>query len=166
MHFALIQRFVGSLADVETAFLEPEVLARFDRLPHVSRPELLERRDQGNAVRQRVRHRFVGKLSPAAAAVVDPARLTWVQESVLDRSTHRTRFWIQPDHYADRLRCHGTVDVGEADGVTSRLVQAELKVWVPFVGSSVEQSIKREMRRYLEAEADVVQQWINERSAT
>jgi len=166
MRFAFMQRFVGHVAEVEAAFLEPEVLRRLDGLPHVGRPELLELRDEGDTVVQRVRHRFAGELPPAAAAVVDAARLTWVQESVLDRTTHQTHFWIHPDHYASRLRCHGVMNLEEEDGCTCRLVRADLEVSVPIVGSNVERAIKQEVHRYLSAEADVVQAWIDERRAT
>ena len=39
---------------------------------------------------QEVRYFFAGDLNAAARTVVDPARLSWVERSVLDRRTHAT----------------------------------------------------------------------------
>ena len=46
-----------------------------------STPDVLDQRVDGDLVRQRIRYAFVGDLSPAVTAVVDPDKLTWVEQS-------------------------------------------------------------------------------------
>lgn len=166
MRFRLVQRFSAPIGEVEAAFFDPELLLRLDGRPYLARPKLLDQVDQGEIVRQRVRHRWIGPLSPTVTAVINPARLSWVHESVLDRRSHHTRFRIHPDHYADRLRCRGIVLVREAEGWTVRVTEGELKVTTPLYRTSVEQAIVRGLRRYAVAEAVIVQKWLDERRAT
>lgn len=163
MRFELLQSFCAPIADVEAAFTHPEILAHLNELPHVGRPEFLDQQDLGDTVNQRVRYRFVGRLSPAVTAVVDPARLSWVQESVLERESHHTRVSIHPDHYPDRLRCKGLIRLTEVDGRTYRSTEAELTVSLPLFASSVERAIVAGLREHAAAEAAAVQRWLDER---
>ena len=165
MHFELEQQFAAPLAAVEDAFTDPALMEEVAQVARVGRPELLERVDEGDTVRQRVRHTFTGHLSGAARTILDPARLTWVENSVLDRRTHRSNFEIVPDHYPDRLRCAGTVTLDERDGVTHRRTEADLRVTVPLVGHRVEQAIVAGLREHAEAEAEVVQRHLDEPAA-
>lgn len=142
MHFHIEQQFNGALSDVENAFCSPELLARLASLPKVGGAELLEQRHDGDKVFQRIRYRFTGDLSSAVTAVIDPDQLTWVEESVLDRTTHVTTWKIVPDHYASRLTCSGTFRLtGKADDLTVRTTDAEIKVHFPLVGGKVERAI-------------------------
>jgi hypothetical protein len=162
VRFELEQYLSAPLTEVEAAYLDPALLERLAGLPNVRRPELLEQHEEDGLVRRRVRFRFTGDLSSAVTSVVDPARLTWVEESVHDRSTHRGRFTIVPDHYAGRLRCSGTVTFREdAGGGTQRLTAGELSVRFPLVGSKVERAIVSGLREHAAAEARAVQAWLD-----
>ncbi len=151
------------------AFVDPALLAHLGARPDLGSPRLLERDDRGDVVALRVRYRFSGQLSGRVTRVVDPDRLTWVEESELDRRTLTTAFRIVPDHYANLLRCAGTIAVGPDPGGrdpagggegTLRVVEADLKVSVPFVGGSVERAIVSGLRDHAAAEARVVAEWL------
>ena len=143
------------------AFVDPDLLALLGAQPDLGRPQLLDQDDRGQVLAQRVRYRFVGELSGAVTRVVDPARLTWVEESELDRRSSTTTFRIVPDHYGGLLRCAGTIPVSEAEGGGSlRVIEADLKVTVPFVGGSVERAIVSGLRDHAAAEARVVGDWL------
>jgi hypothetical protein len=166
VRFQLRQRFTASVDDVEAAYLDAELLARLDGLPSLGRPELLDQAESesGDTVRQRVRYRFTGRLSAAVTAVVDPARLTWVQESLIDRRTHRADINILPDHYPDRLRCEGTITLREIDGNgCERLTEGDLRVRFPMVASRVERAIVGGLQEHASAEVAIVEQWLKER---
>jgi hypothetical protein len=163
VRFELVQRYASPVADVEAAFIDPALLARLGALNEMGRPQLLDQATEGDVVRQRVRYAFSGHLAPAATAVVDRDRLTWVQDSVLDRRTHRTEFRILPDHYADRLTSSGVVTLQETDGGTARVTSAELSVRFPLVGGRVERAIVSGLREHSDAEAHHVQAWLDER---
>lgn len=164
MRFRIEQRIPASVDDVERALLDPAFLDELARLPRLGRPELLAQEVDGDIVEREIRYRFAGHLSPAVTAVVDPDRLTWVEESQTDRSTHLTRWVIRPDHYADRLRCSGTFTLtsdGDGDGgPTTRIAEGELKVSFPLVGGRVEKAIVSGMEEHAAAEAAALTQWL------
>ncbi|MGH9222882.1 MAG: DUF2505 family protein [Acidimicrobiales bacterium] len=164
MRFEVEQRFGASVDDVEAAFLDPDLLGRLDGLPSLGRPEVLDQVEAGETVRQRVRYRFTGRLSAAVTAVVDPARLTWVQESVVNRRTHRADIAILPDHYPDRLRCEGTIELrGLNGGGCVRLTEGDIDVRFPVVAAKVERAIVTGLQSHAHAEVAIVEQWLKER---
>jgi hypothetical protein len=157
MRFQIEQRIAGPVDAVARLYTEERLYERLGELPRLGRPEVLDRRENGSEVRLEVRFRFAGTLSPAVTRVVDPARLSWVEESVHDLARHTATFVMKPDNYADRLRSEGTVRY-EADGDsgTRRTVEGDLAVRVPLVGRSVENAIISGLREHLAAEVEVV----------
>ncbi len=157
MRFSIEQRYAAPLHEVEEAYCSPELLARLTNLPKVGGAELLDQRVEGEHVLQRVRYRFTGDLNAAVTAVVDPRKLTWIEESDLDRATHRTTWRIVPDNYRDRLQCAGTFQLSETpDGGTLRRFDAEIKVNFPLVGGRVEKAIVSGLEEYAQGEKEVV----------
>jgi hypothetical protein len=152
VRFFIEQRFAASVQQVEDADCSPELLATLATLPKVGGAELLDQRTDGDRVVQRVRYRFTGDLSSAVTAVVDPAKLSWVEESELDRTTHVTTWHIVPDHYASRLTCAGTFRLASQAGGTLRRTDAEIKVHFPLVGGRVEKAIVSGLEEHAAAE--------------
>src|SRR5688572_32195125 len=107
MRFALDQRINGPVGAVARIYAGSRFYERLGELPRLGRPEVLDRREDGSVVHLSVRFRFTGDLSPAVTRVVDPARLSWVEESVHDLERHTVTFVMRPDNYADRLRFSG-----------------------------------------------------------
>ncbi len=164
MRFRIEQRFTHPLHRVEAAFLDPELLQRMAELPQLGRPELLEQSRQGTVVVRRVRQRFAGDLPSAVTAVVDPARLTWVDESTADLATHRSDHRVVPDHYGGRLRSTYVTELrDDGAGGTVRVTDGEVGVRFPLVGGKVERAIVSELRRYAGSEAELVESWLSER---
>ncbi|MGH9278755.1 MAG: DUF2505 family protein [Acidimicrobiales bacterium] len=156
--FQIEQHFSAPVEAVEAAFLDPSLLARMAELPDLGRPKLLGVVEDGSSVTRRVRFSFTGELSSAARAVLDPDRLTWVEESVLDRRTHRSRVVIRPDHYADRLKCEATVTLEEQAGSTRRVTAGRLSVRAPLVAGRVERAIVSGLEKNSRAEARIVRE--------
>lgn len=163
MRFQLDQVFAGPLDTVEAAFLDPAFLDRVRRLPKVGGAELLDQRTDGDTVHQRIRYRFTGDLSAAAKAIIHPERLTWVEESAVNRRNHVTTWRIVPDHYADRLRCSGTFTLTAlGDDRTRRRTEADLKVSLPLLGGKVEQAIVSGLKEHAAGEEQVMAEWLAE----
>ena len=160
MRFSLEQVFPGPLERVEAALLDPAFLSSLASLPKLGAPQLLDVTENGTTVRRRVRYRFTGDLSPAVTAVVDPAKLTWVEDAVVDRSTHRTTFRILPDHYANRLKCSGTFVLSDVPGGVRRVLDGDLRVSFPLVGGKVERAIVSGLREHAAVEADALRGWM------
>jgi hypothetical protein len=163
VRFRIEQRFSVKLETVEDTLSDPAFVERMASLPKLGRPRLLSHRVDGGWVYQQVRYAFVGDLSSAVRRVVDPAKLTWVEDSATDRSTHRTTFKILPDHYAGLLRCSGTFALAPlAGGGTSRVAEGDVVVSVPLVGSKVERAIVSGLEEHAREETGLVEAWAAE----
>jgi DNA helicase-2/ATP-dependent DNA helicase PcrA len=158
--FFVEQRYTAALDAVEEAYCSPELLGLLASLPKVGGAELLDQQRDANRVTQRVRYRFTGDLSSAVTAVIDPAKLSWVEESVLDRATHVTTWHIVADHYASRLSCAGTFRLAARGNETVRTTEAELKVHFPLVGGRVEKAIVSGLKEHATAEQLAVEAFL------
>lgn len=159
--FALEQWIAAPPDAVAGAFVDAGFYAMLGALPNLGAPSVLSRDESGGRVRLRVRYRFTGQLNAAARAVLDPARLTWVDESEHDLAARRVTFRLLPDNYADRLRCHGGYRLEpEGDG-TRRRAEGELTVArTPLVGGAVERAIVSGLEAHFAAEVAVVEEWL------
>jgi hypothetical protein len=161
MRFELTQRFAGTADAVAAAYADPELYPTLVGLPKLGGIEVLGHRATDESAELRVRFRFIGDLPAAVTAVLDPARLTWVQESTHDLISGAATFRLVPDHYPDRLKASGrfTISPVAGDG-SSRRVQGELKVQALLVAGRVEQAIVSGLEEYLTAEAPAVDRYL------
>ncbi len=110
--------------------------------------------DSAERARIEVRYKFTGSVSSAVRAVIDPAKISWITRTDIDKAQRVATFTVLPDHYPDRLDCRGTFHFNEgADpsscGIT---VAGDLRVHVLLAGRKVEQLIVSGLRTYLAAE--------------
>jgi len=169
MQFQIEQKIAGPVEAVARLYTQSRFYERLGELPKLGRPEVLERREEGSIVHLAVRFRFTGNVSPAVTAVVDPAKLSWIEESVHDLDAHAVRFRMNPDHYTDRLRSDGSVRYQrDGDAMTRRLTEGELVVKVPLllgggrVAGLVEGAIVSGLRDHFAAEVDVVERLLTD----
>ena len=160
MRFELTQRFAHPPRTVDEAYADPALYPTLVGLPKLGHIEVLDHHRRGDVARFSIRFAFIGDLPAAVTAVVDPKRLTWVQQSEhhLDQGT--TTFRLVPDHYPDRLSASGTVRLSPFDGGATRVVAGELKVKAALVAGRVEQAIVSGLGEYLEAEAPAVDRYL------
>lgn len=160
MNFRIVQAFRAPPPAVEAAYFDPAFIASLSGLPKIGQAELLDQRVEGDVVHQRVRYVFVGALSSAVRAVVDPKKLSWVQDATHDRLRHETTWQIVPDHYPDRLSCRGVSTFSaQADG-TRRDTDADMKVHVALVGGRVERAIVSGLQEHAAAEAEALERFL------
>jgi hypothetical protein len=162
MHFEVVQYLHASIEEVEEALVDPRFLEALAKLPKLGRPELLEQRNMGDRIFQRVRYDFAGDLSSTVKAFIDPAKLSWVEESTQDRRTHRTDIEIVPDFYTSMFTCSGiiTLVADRATSTSRRTASGEVVVRVPLVGSKAETAIISGLREHADLEAEVLDRWI------
>lgn len=161
MRFRIEQRFGLPLDEVEAALYDPRFITRMAELPRLGNPQLLLHEIDGPALHQQVRYAFAGELSSSVRAVVDPDRLSWVEDSTTDMSAHRAEFRIIPDHYASLLRCSGTFALDpRLPGGCVRVAEGEIKVSVPLVGGKVERAIVSGMDEHAQAEIGLLEEWV------
>lgn len=161
MRFRIEQRFGVPIDRVEAALCDPRFMERMAALPKVGRPQLLDQEVDGDVIHRRVRYAFSGDLSAAVRRVVDPARLTWVEESTIDRRSHVTTFRILPDNYAALLRCDGSFRLSACeDHGTLRTAEGQVVVTVPLVGGKVERAIVSGLEEHAREEVPLVEDWV------
>ena len=164
MRFRLEQRIPADPDAVQAAVLQPGYFDQLATLPKLGNPQLLSQDHSDDCVVQRVRYAFVGELSGSVRKVVDPDRLTWVEESEVELSARTTRFKIDPDHYGSMLTASGVIQVIEdGEGGSVRTASGELTVRVPLVGSKVERAIVSGLEEHSAAEEAALRAWLANR---
>lgn len=163
VQFSSSQTYTHDVDDVIDAYADPTMYTDLPELPKIGRPEVVDHRRGGDTVRLDIRYAYTGDLPGAALAVIDPARLTWVQRTVVTLSDRTITIALLPDHYPDRLQCAGTFRfVPRPDGGTTRRVQGDLRVKVMVVGSQVERALVSGLEEFQEAETAAVDAWIDQ----
>ena len=137
MKFRLEHAFDAPIDAVETAMVDPEFLES-TRLPDVGPPKVLSREEDGDTVTLRVSYHYTGSLDSLARRVLRTSDVAWVQETRLDRSSHRTTFTVIPKVHAERFQCGGSMQLTEAGAATQRVIDGELKIKVPIFGGRAE----------------------------
>jgi Protein of unknown function (DUF2505) len=161
MRFSIEQRFHTSADAVARAYADPDLYPEFTGLPKLTQPEVLSHEVDGDTVHLQVRYHFGGELSPAARAVIDPSRLTWVEHSTHQLVTRRTSFTMVPDHYRDRFRCQGTYRFEAIDDSSClRRGEGEVKVKALLVGGAVEGAIVSGLEEHLVDEVPLVEAFL------
>jgi hypothetical protein len=160
VRFDLTQTIAAPVDEVARAYASAELYEVLGGTEKLGPPDVLDRSASGDTVTLRIRYRFVADLSPAVTAVVDPARLTWVEVSVHDLAARTVQVRLEPDHYGDRLRCTGTYRYSARGEGTVRRVEGDLKVKVLLVAGQVERALVSGLEEHLEAEAPQVEAYL------
>ena len=108
------------------------------QFPDLSRTEVLGRTSDGSRTSLRLRLAFTGRLDPLGRRLIGSDQLSWIQEIEADTSTGTGRLTFASEDSSRRLR--GQADITfhlEHDG-TSRQIDGDLVVAVPFVAAAVE----------------------------
>jgi hypothetical protein len=139
--FTLTQDVPAAVDAVDAALVDPALLTRMDELPKLGSAEVVANERDGDVVRLQVRYLFQAELSAAVTRVVDPNKLTWVEDSTCDLAAHRTTCVIRPDNYANLLEGRYEATIVASGSGCVRTVSGTIKVHVPLLGGKVEKAI-------------------------
>jgi hypothetical protein len=157
--FRLEHSFDAPLEAVESAMVDPEFLES-TRLPDVGPPKVLSRDEDGDTVTLRVHYHYTGSLDSLARRVLRTSDVAWTQETVLDRSAHRTTFTVIPKVHAERFQCGGAMQLSDAGAATERVIDGELKIKVPLFAGRAEGLIVPGLRSRMNREAELLDEWV------
>jgi len=159
VEFTIDQSISGPLADVEEALFDEEFVAASSALPRVADCELRNVQRSGDRIRAEVYRRFDAPLNAAVRRVIDPAKLTWVEQIDYDTARHRGRHTIVPDNYADRVHAEYRTRLAPSTAGTRRVTSGTMTVNARFVGGKIEQAIVSGLEEYAVGEARLLSRW-------
>jgi hypothetical protein len=169
MRFRIEQRFAATVDEVLSALTDPQYLEDVTgTLKDLGRPEIERCEVLGATVHLRLRHVFLGSLPSVVTKVVDPRKLSWTEDTVVDLDRRSGSFTMTPIHYPSFFTCKGTWTVTAASGlppqsapVALRTVEGTMKVSspVPFVGGQVERAIVSGLTERLGQEPAAFAKW-------
>jgi hypothetical protein len=84
MKFSVEQKYDRAAAEVIACYCDADSYAHWPTGGHLSSPEVLSVVHSQPTVTVSLRYRFVASLPSAALAIIDPDKLTWVEESIYD----------------------------------------------------------------------------------
>jgi hypothetical protein len=159
--FRAEDHFSASIDEIVEAYGDPDLAAALGALAPLSAGELLDHERHLDRVEVRVRYAYRGDLPPGATAVVDPAKLTWVQVTELDLVQRRSLVVLKPDHYPDRLQARAVQRFeATALGGTNRTVEGEVGVRLLVGGRAVERALVSGLQEWLANAAVAVDRWV------
>lgn len=163
MDFTLTQQIDAPVDSVDAALIDPDFLARMAELPKLGSAEVVSIERDGDVVQLAVRYLFQAELSAAVTRVVDPDKLTWVEESSVDLATHSTSCVLKPDNYANLLQGSYDAAIEGAGAGSVRTITGRVKVKVPLVGGKVEKAIVSGLSENAAAQAVLLSSFISGR---
>ncbi len=161
MRFDVTQTIPAPVDEVVAAYASAELYEVLTESERLSAPEVVDRTEEGGIVVLRIRYRYIAEMSAAVTAVVDPARLTWVEETRHDLAARTIDVRMLPDHYADRLSATGTARCRANGDATVRRIEGDLKVRALLVGGAVEKAIVAGLEEHLAQEAPQVAAYLS-----
>jgi hypothetical protein len=166
MRLDIRQRFAIGPEAVAGAYLDPDLYPRFHTVGQLGDIAVLGIEALGDGHRARVRYRFVGRIPPLASTVVDPDRLSFVEETLYAHGAGTFR--IVGDHYPGLLSCRGRIELGaRGPGGCVRHVSGELQVHLPLLARPatpmVERSLASGLGEALAAQVPIVEAFVAER---
>ena len=163
MDFSIAIPLVHPPAAVQDAFLDREFLALTGTLPKIGGAEVLELTRDAAQAHLRVRYRFTAPLNRAVTRVIDPEKLTWVNDATFDLAAMRAEHVMEPDNYADRLESSYVSTVAPDGAGSVWTVAGSLVVHAPLVGNKVAGVIVDGLREHAVAQGVVLDDWLSQR---
>ena len=164
MDFSIAVPLVHPPAPVHAAFLDPDFLAVTGTLPKIGGAEVVELTRDDTSAHLRIRYRFTAPLNRAVTRVIDPEKLTWIDDGTFDLVAMRSEHVMQPDNYADRIESAYASTV-VADGTGSMwTVAGSLVVHAALVGGKVAGVIVDGLKEHATAQGAALDEWLTRRS--
>ena len=160
MDFTIEVSLAHPPAAAQDALLDPEFIHTTADLPKLGGAEVLECTRNNGTARLRVRYKFTAPLSRAVTAVIDPDKLTWVDDARFDLMAFRSEHVLLADHYADRLEAHYVGSL-TPDGNGARwTLQGSLDVHAALVGGKVAHVIVEGLQEAATAQGVLLDEWL------
>ena len=147
-------------AAAQDAMLDPDFVHSTADLPKLGGAEVLECTRADGSARLRVRYKFTAPLSRAITAVIDPDKLTWVDDATFDLAAFRSEHVLLPDNYADRIDARYTSTLTDGGGGSLWTLRGTLDVHAALVGGKIAKVIVDGLREAATAQGARLDEWL------
>lgn len=151
MKFKVEQEFDAPLEKVVRAREE-----RYDLLPDLKKPDIIERKADGNKVHTKRRFKVSGALPPAMKKFIPMDSMEFVDHSTWDgdRNEHR---WRQVSvKFEKQIKWEGVTRYEEKGGRAKRVMEGEIRVKIPFVGDQLEKVMVSGFKKNFQKDFDTI----------
>ena len=138
-----------------TAMADPELYLALE-LPDVGRPEVLGRYGDDESAKLSLRYTYLGRLDPIARTIIGTGQLSWIQDVELDYAAQSGRLTYSSEDPGHRLHGHGRIAFVSDGGLTTRSIDGELVIAIPFVGGAAERGVVTGLLVRLDLEAAAI----------
>lgn len=157
----LTHLFEASPEEVAQTLLDPDFQDSLSDIGALAERRVLSQEAAGTGVTRRVRCVLDVEMNGIAKRLVGDGDPAWVEVAVWDPATSSWTWHIEPEMGADLLEARGTTQLlSGAGGGTERLIEADVKVKVPFYGGKVEGWIADGLRHAYDQEAERIAIWL------
>lgn len=161
MRICIDEPIAAGADEAQGAFLDPGFYAGLGELGGISAPEVRSLSVGPQRARVVVGYRFSGQLNGAARRILDPAKLTWSQETDVDLASRRSEVRMVPDNYAGLLSFSGWYELdGLDEGHCNQHFEADLRIHVPVLGPLAERALAGSIRENLAGTARLVERYL------
>ena len=161
MKVVVDQPIAASADEAQAAFLDPAFYANLAQLEVISAPEVRSISVGATTAHSVLIYRFTGQLNGVARSILDPAKLTWSQETEVDLASRRTTVRMVPDHYERLLSFGGWYELrNKGDGGCTQHFEADLRVHLPLLGPLAERAIGGNVRDNIAITAKLLERYV------
>jgi hypothetical protein len=155
------QPIAATPEEAQAAFLDPAFYESLGELEGISAPQVRSFSSGPDHARIALGYRFSGDLNGPARALLDPAKLTWVQETDVDLASGRSEVRMVPDNYGGLLSFDGWYELlPDGNGRCRQHLEADLRVHIPLLGGLAERTIAESLRQNLAGMAQLLERYI------
>lgn len=119
-----------------------EPIYDFMDLPNVSASKPISERDEGDKKYIKAEWCVHGQIPKLAQKLIKPDMLTFVEDSIWDRTTKVYSTKIIPHHFDKQVNCRHKVEfIDNGDGRTKRIISGFFEVKIPIIGPVFEMAV-------------------------
>lgn len=154
LRYNIIDYYDFPLRTVAKLLMDSEIpIYEMAELPNVSNSKELEIRDEGDKKYIKVEWCVHGQIPKIAQKLVRPEMLTFIEDSVWDRTTNVYSTRVIPHHFKKQVNCRHRVELKDnGDGRTKRILAGFFEFKVPVIGPIFEQVILKYLKQNAEAD--------------
>jgi len=151
----------ASPKEAQAALLEPAFYQSLGQLGAIAAPEVRSISRTNKSAHLVLHYRFAGQLNGIARSMLDPDKLTWVQETEVDLARLRTQVRMVPDNYEQLISFNGWYELRRSEGrKCTQHFEADLRVHLPLVGPLAERAITSSIRDNVVSTAKVLERYL------